>query len=377
MDMSAPCETALRQCHDGSERLATEASLRASETTWRRRVRDMAANLDTAGIRQVRFVQFLHPGHEYSAARIGIRRGDDTALMGWKYGGSRHDRKFLQAAGQATDPSTRQGYSDIELQFWGEWEPPSRVTRLGRRRENWGKPEFLHHPIWPIHPPSNEPDPRDTRRQGRQNTDPFVFGDCFLYSNCQQGRKLMRTLAPGSIVVFGRGSHAREPGGLFTMDTCLVVGDFNADVSASLPESYGADLAADAVVSALVSESTPTDARSGRAPTVGSQPLGTVLYWGRTVDEAGPDGPFSFFPAARAVDAPEAGFPRLRITPTGVLKDLVNPMHQQGIRTTRVDSAAQMHQAWSEIVRQVAAAGLLLGTRADPVREDIHPERVV
>ncbi|MDQ1305369.1 MAG: hypothetical protein QG671_1200 [Actinomycetota bacterium] len=187
----------------------------------------------------------------------------------------------------------------------------------------------------------------------------------------------MRTLAPGSIVVFGRGSHAREPGGLFTMDTCLVVSEFDATVSASLPESYGADLVADAVVSAFVSESTPPATSSGRAPTVGSRPLGTVLYGGRTVDEAGPDEPFSFFPAARAVDGPEAGFPRLRITPTGALKDLVNPMHQQGIRATRIDSADQMHQAWSEIVRQVAAAGLLLGTRAHPVREDIHPERVV
>lgn len=337
----------------------------------------MVENQGTTDIRQVRFVQFLHPGHEYSAARIGIRAGDSSALMGWKYGGSRHDRKFLQAAGQATDPSTREAFGDIDLQFWGEWEPPSRVTRLGRSRENWGKPEFVHEPIWPVHPPSNEPDPRDTHRQGRQNTDPCVFGERFLYSNCQQGRKLMKTLAPGSIVVFGRGSHAREPGGLFTMDTCLVVGDIDDQATVTLPESYGSDLATDAVLSALVSESSPTETRSGRVPTVGSQLLGTVLYWGRTPDDAGPDEPFSFFPAARAVDGPEAGFPRLRITPTGALKDFINPMHQQGIRATRVDSADHMHQVWSEIVDQVAAAGLLLGTRADPVREDIHPERVV
>ncbi|MDQ1305368.1 MAG: hypothetical protein QG671_1199 [Actinomycetota bacterium] len=99
-------------------------------------VREVVDNMETADNRQVRFLQFLHPGHEYSAARIGIGAGDSSALMGWKYGGSRHDRKFLQATGQATDPSTREAFSHIELQFWGEWEPPSRVTRLGRGREN-------------------------------------------------------------------------------------------------------------------------------------------------------------------------------------------------------------------------------------------------
>jgi hypothetical protein len=322
--------------------------------------------------RQVRFVQFLHPGHEYTSRRIGIGAGQDTALMGWKYGGSRHDRKFLQATGSAIDPTTGQTIRDVDLQFWGEWEPPSRVERLGRGREVWGKPAFLHHPIWPAHAPSNDVGPA-TGLQGRQNTDPFVFGDRFLYSNCQQGRRVLRNLAVGSIILFGRGSHSRNE---FQMDTCLVVGEIDDQKAAPAVENFGIDIAADAVIAALASESA-SPSIDGEA--MGPRPLGTTLYWGETPGPAGLDKPFSFFPAMRAVEGPDAGFVRLPIrpTPNGALQRMVNPAHQQGIRTTVVDRAGQLQEAWDELVDQVRSAGLIMGTHAVPAREDIKPARVV
>jgi hypothetical protein len=57
-----------------------------------------------------------------------------------------------------------------------------------------GDPHWLHEPYWEV--------PR--HRLHLQNTDPLVFGDRFLYSNCRQGRnRKLRELAPGSLVVFG------------------------------------------------------------------------------------------------------------------------------------------------------------------------------
>ncbi len=53
----------------------------------------------------------------------------------------------------------------------------------------------------------------------RQNTDPLVFGDHFLYSNCRQRQNgKMRDLAHGSLVLFGS-----KLGGQFVLDTLFVV----------------------------------------------------------------------------------------------------------------------------------------------------------
>src|SRR4051794_907574 len=92
-------------------------------------------------------------------------------MMPWNTG--RHARKFLASRGlaQSDDGSEAQD----ELVFWGEWESESNYRRLGRDRPA-GMPSVVHEPFWV--------DPDD--RSFRQNTDPYVFGDCFRYSNCKQ-----------------------------------------------------------------------------------------------------------------------------------------------------------------------------------------------
>ena len=55
------------------------------------------------------------------------------------------------------------------------------------------------------------------------NTDPFIFGGCFLYSNCYQTNSLgLRNLAKGSVIAFGSKVN-REP--KWALDTVLVVRD--------------------------------------------------------------------------------------------------------------------------------------------------------
>lgn len=88
-----------------------------------------------------------------------------------------------------------------------------------------------------------------------QNTDPMVFGDSFIYSNCMQGQyRALQGLPRGSLILFGR--YARENGRpSFSLDTCLLVERVQLLPTTPFePDSYGEDLVEDAVLRALYSE---------------------------------------------------------------------------------------------------------------------------
>ena len=77
-----------------------------------------------------------------------------------------------------------------------------------------GYPRFLHEPYWTA--PPDLPN--------LQNTDPYVFGERFRYSNCRQNTKKgplpTQRLATGSVIPFGSGLD-----GEFVLDTAMVVAD--------------------------------------------------------------------------------------------------------------------------------------------------------
>lgn len=130
-------------------------------------------------------VHFPHPGGEH------VPPGND---MGWNRG--LHARKFLACPGTYIDDD---GVAhDDELVFWGEWEAPSRVVRRWTRRP--GLPTVVHEPYWTV--------PATDAGVSRRNTDPWVFGDTFLYSNCRQltpNRRpsALQRLPVGSLILFG------------------------------------------------------------------------------------------------------------------------------------------------------------------------------
>ena len=102
---------------------------------------------------------------------------------------------------------------DGEFLLWGEWEPPSKVEESKASGPSY--PQYLHRPFL---------EPR-TEFAGHQNTDPFVFGDEFLYTGCQQWRGKphgnpvqLRYLLPGSLILFGSCAGDR-----FLLDTVFVV----------------------------------------------------------------------------------------------------------------------------------------------------------
>ena len=146
------------------------------------------------------FVQFPHPGAEQRPAAGGGR--------GWNTLAASHARKFMQLSGEWTGPDGTTGSGD--LWAWGEWEPQSQLLgRLGGPHER-GYPQYLWRPYYEM---------PEGGCGGLHNTDPFIFGDRFLYSNCKQTSSTrLRSLGRGSMIAFG--SHKAHR---WVLDTVMVV----------------------------------------------------------------------------------------------------------------------------------------------------------
>lgn len=281
-------------------------------------------------------VQFVHPGFEYQTRKHVGPRSQRSGVMEWKEGKSAHDRKFMLTGGSLFDPETGEDHISVPIAFWGEWEGPSVFWRI----DPAGKPgpSILHAPLRPTECPTTPV----------QNTDPMVFGNAFIYSNCMQRTyRSLRSLSPGSIVLFGR--YSREDGTpAFSLDTCLVI-DRGRKLS-PIPfdeDTHGVDLLEDAVLKPLYTEGAREE---------------LTVYLGR---RRAPNqvGPFSFFPARLMFDAiPTFARPELR--PVGPLASVVRPGNMQGIKST-THNVADRDAVWAEVVRQVVAHGCGLGYHAE------------
>jgi hypothetical protein len=281
-------------------------------------------------------VQFIHPGFEYGRREHVGPRTQRSGVMPWKPGRSSHDRKFMVSSGSIVDPSAGDDRENVPIAFWGEWEGPSVFWRV----DSPGKPfpKVVHAPFRPIDRPS-EP---------VQNTDPMVFGDAFVYSNCMQAHyRVLRSLNPGSIVLFGRYSRVNgDPA--FSLDTCMVVDRMQRISPAPFDDdAYGHDLVDDVIVRPLYTEGARDD---------------LTVYFGRGRGGDGP--PFSFFPARLMEGDDPPIFARPELRPTGALEGIVVSGNMQGIKATWNLDADQVGEIWGEVVDQVAQQGCGLGHRA-------------
>jgi hypothetical protein len=279
------------------------------------------------------FVQFPHPGAEHRFA------GDE---MPWNVG--RHGRKFLVAPGRyvAGDDQPHEG----EVVFWAEWEPPSRVER--HWPDKGDLPRTLHRPYWT----------RPSRSWPRQNTDPWVFGERMIYSNCKQTTgtprrpTAMQSLPLGSVICFGSTRRRR-----FCIDTVFVV-------AGAQPWTPGRTAGLDvdeAFIVCTAQSLTPKAAGAGRT---GCHPgclpdaeLELTLYRGATIDNP-VHGMYSFVPA-RPADHPQPRFQR----PAVHLPELINPASRQSTRgARRALPIEEVREAWSSLRDQALAQGLVLAT---------------
>jgi hypothetical protein len=279
---------------------------------------------------ELMFVQFPHPGSEHEP------RGP---VMDWNRGD--HKRKFLKASG---DYVVGDVVDSGPITFWGEWEPQSRVVET-YPKTGLSMPRRLQEPYWRA-PAGSGP---------WQNTDPLVFGDRFLYSNCRQPTNgKLRALAPGSLILFGS-----NLGGEFVLDTVFVVGSRTQEFTAGTSESLDCDGWVREVVFERLRESAcaPPD-ETGRRPST-CTPAGPLrLYESVTYDER-PGGPFSFVPCRPFETG--GGFSRPDIH---LQRGLIEPNLRMGAKATQT-SAGELASIWKLVVDQVADAGLALGVRMD------------
>lgn len=155
-------------------------------------------------------IKFIHPGGEY----IPKKRSDPNVVFNPGTGDSglrlwnnldKHKRKFMRISadycGAIGAPVKRS-----QISFWGEWEAESCFTLM----QPAGSPRYLHVPHLNAAFAGGK----------RHNTDPFVFGKRFWYTDCHQKRyPILRALPPFSLILFG--TQYPSPDG-FRLDTVFV-----------------------------------------------------------------------------------------------------------------------------------------------------------
>jgi hypothetical protein len=290
---------------------------------------------------ELMFVQFPHAGPEQRSGGPGIAWSPMRDPLGQPVS---HARKFLRAHGSYLSDLSGTPVSG-PVAFWGEWEPQSRVIYDYLQSDRGcGLPCRLLDPYWQ----------RPRVAFPRHNTDPLVFGEHFVYSNCrQENNGRLRRLAEGSVILFGSKQTDEIE---FVLDTVMVIGegirDYVISYSGDMPD--GSDLVQGVVFEPL---------RSGLSGP-GDEP-GFRLYRGRSYQEA-PGGPFSFVPCLPAADPAECAFARPVIR---LRRPWLNPSQWRGATCTSATSD-QLRELWDEVVRQVVGAGLALGVGLD------EPEKV-
>lgn len=287
-------------------------------------------------------VQFTHPGKEHGPDK------DDPNFTSWNTGP--HKRKFLVSKGTYVD--NEGAVLSGRITFWGEWEPPSSVKALKQPNQNQFYPNWLHKPLLPstLPTPKRKTDSSASCCKGDgksyQNTDPFVFGNCFKYFVCQQYRPStlnptqLARLDKGSIIIFG--SKAQQDAiSFFQIDTVFVVADYldydtrfaDALVDGRVPDTYRK-----IVYNMAFPEPTPY-----------SLPL--RLYFGATQQNPIHD-MYSFVPA-KPYGGELVGFPRVRIKERPYITDNLS----QGYKTTRISSLTEGYTIWNELRQLSREAG--------------------
>ena len=280
---------------------------------------------------QLAFVQFPHPGGE------GNLRSHINGVKPWGPANRPHLRAFMRTTGTwVSEPGAT--HTAGQIKFWGEWEGASRITALEPNRQH--EPRYLHDPLRSSPPPAVGDIPP-------QNTDPFVFGDRFLYTYCRQDRNRgLRQLAPGSVVVFGS-----KLGNGFALDTVFVV-------------ESSIDHLADTNRRKVRKATSPLFEEMTMRPMYGwgEAPYPRRLYLGATHDQP-VNGRFSFVPCSAGDGEP---FARPQIE----LPSWMNPNLAMGARVRPADER-QLQKIWDAVVSRVVEDGLMLGVQVNQPSADL------
>ena len=295
------------------------------------------------------FVQFPHPGGEHKPGRngkIGWNRSRRWNNIHQKHSVNPHKRKFMQFRGQWIDQDDIRHTDD--LRAWGEWEPESEIIHeFDAKDGGTHHPNYLWRPYWV----------RKDNYRCLHNTDPFIFGDRFLYSNCGQSaesKKGLKHLDRGSVIAFGS-KVKREP--KWALDAVFVVRDsvpydplnpsmaLEGKVPRAFLEVTGGPLTSNPKLKKSADDGNAQEFR---------------LYRGATPNDP-VDEMFSFFPAIPADG--ETRFPRPIVCLDDEYFNPASVMAPKGAGHSR--KPEELRRLWASLVEQARNKGLVLGTHAD------------
>lgn len=148
-----------------------------------------------------RIIQFLHPG-QYNC-KVGA--------IAWNC--ENHKRKLIK--NEVSYIKDGVVYKNTNGYFWGEWEPESKCDKVNEY--------YVHTLKYPSNIMTNHNRNCNSKCSDKkkcpQNTDPYVFGDYFIYSNCLQPTyTTLQNLEKDDIILFGSRSD-----GKFILDTLFVI----------------------------------------------------------------------------------------------------------------------------------------------------------
>lgn len=256
-------------------------------------------------------VLFPHPGKEHKASKNQIECGNKL-IMPWNC--SEHKRKFLLSKGSYVDSNSNLHQNET-IAFWGEWEQPSEFIELN----NTNSPCFIHTPICPENDvtkhlkTNNKIDSAFMQKyrqnnsfyNGKQNTDPYVFGDRFYYSCCKQSISMMKNLDPGDVVIF----YSTTGKGVLKayVDTVFVIGG-RIEINGQREYSYADidnlnELMSKCTIQYFTGAILPiVFGNKGSLPKYTQNTIKNVLYYGATFDNpiyVNGEKMYSFFPCKR------------------------------------------------------------------------------
>ncbi len=288
---------------------------------------------------KLQMIQFPHPIPEDSADIRGVKPWNRSA----------HKRNFIVSPGEAIVAKGAEPKRFENISFWGEWEPEAKIVNF-YKGDSRITPRRLIAPLFP----KRMPEPSGNKCCG--NTDPFVFGEHFKYSNCRQNIKdlpdRLQYLSAGSLILFG-GIYRGD----FWLDTVFVVKDWL--------KYKGCDCQNQKIQDFLGTDYPFFNAATLKPIAASSdmQELRYTLYRGQNWQEN--SNYFSFVPC----DVNERSFAKVRLTPEIV------PNLSKGAQTYTVlgeyeEPNPTPQEVWNKIVDEVFARGLSLGVRFDNILAD-------
>ena len=289
-------------------------------------------------------VQFVHPAPE-DLKTFG------NGLKPWNCG--KHKRNFLVSAGEAISVKGSCPQRFEKISFWGEWEPEAKIVQNYKNVLPY-KPHRLICPLFPLSVPF----------QGKAgccaNTDPFVFGNNFKYSNCRQytnkgkSKTLLQSLPTGSIILFG--SCLNENGvDVFVLDTVFLVENskkFNSKQYSSLKQFIGVDYP-------LFEAATLKPLDMGTNPS-----RDFTLYQGQNYEEKKC---YSFVPC----DVNGNPFARISLTKK-IIPELSVKLETFKVLKKTKKEYLDPQNVWNKIADYVLSQGFSLGVRFDNVAQNVR-----